>query len=199
MISRPWVNVLGIDPGFAHCGIGVVRLFPEGEQVVRVGVIRTQKADRKHKVLSTDDNFRRARHISTYLNRVIVDNHVQALAAEAKSYPRNASASAKVAMTWGVLADIVEMRKMPMVQITPQSMKKRLCGKISATKTALQDVLLRRYPGQFEVFMSRIPKGQWEHGFDAVGAVVSCLDDDVLLVARRMVGDERYQQGNSVG
>ena len=57
----------------------------------------------------------------------------------------------------------------------------------NVSKEEIRDVLLERYPKQFDAFMASTPGGQWEHGFDSVGALVTCLDSDVLRMARGMV------------
>lgn len=181
------VYVLGLDPGFASFGYSVVRFTPEGEEVITVNVIRTKKIDKKRNVLASDDNFRRARAIAAVLREVVIGFRPKAFAAEALSLPRNASAAAKVSMAWGILADIVEEFQIPLVQQSPQGIKKGLCGKVSATKAEVQQVVMDRYPGAFESFMSGTPKSQWEHGFDSVSAIVATLDSDVLRAVRGMV------------
>lgn len=185
-MSRP-IKVLGVDPGFASFGYSIVQLFPKSEEVLSVNVIRTKKSTKKQQVLVADDNFRRARAIAAMLSEVIAMHTPAAIAAEAMSFPRNASAAAKVAMSWGILASIVEELQLPLVQATPQQIKKTLTGKTTATKEDVREVLLDRYTNEFDPFMESTPAGQWEHGFDSVGAVVTCLDSDVLLMARGML------------
>lgn len=186
MADRP-IIVLGVDPGFASFGYSIVQLFPKSEEVLSVNVIRTKKSVKKQKVLVADDNFRRARAIAAILMEVISTHMPAAIAAEGMSFPRNASAAAKVAMAWGILAAVVEDLQLPLVQGTPQQIKKTLTGKTTASKEEVRDVLLERYPGQFAAFMQSTPTGQWEHGFDSAAAVVTCLDSDVLRMARGMV------------
>lgn len=181
------VYVLGLDPGFASFGYSILRLTPKGEEVVAVNVIRTKKTDKKRNVLASDDNFRRARAIAAVLREVVIGFRPKALTAEALSLPRNASAAAKVAMSWGILADIVEEFQLPMVQQSPQGIKKKLCGKMTASKVEVREFLLERYPGAFGMFMSSTPEGQWEHGFDAVSSTAATLDSDVLRAVRGMV------------
>ena len=191
------VFILGVDPGFASFGFDIVRLFPDHEEVVYTDVIRTQKSDKKQNVKAADDNFRRGQAISAVLHEIVKEWKPVALAAEAASWPRNAGATAKVAIAWGVLIDLCYVYKLPMVQASPQEIKKALCNDKSASKEDVRKVLENRYPGQFNNFKSHFPakkpprpNGQWEHGFDAAGAVVTCLDSDVLRMARGMASCE---------
>lgn len=189
------VFILGTDPGFASFGFSVVRLSKSTEEVIRSDVIRTQKSAKKSGVKAADDNFRRSQAISAMLHDVVKEYQPMALAAEAASYPRNASAAAKIAMSWGILADLCYVYQLPMVQASPQEIKKALCNDKSASKEDVRRAMETRYPGQFDEFKARFParkpprpNGQWEHGFDAAGAVVTCLDTDVLRMARGMSG-----------
>lgn len=165
-----------------------MKLTASTEKVRLVEVIRTKKSVKKQNVKAADDNFRRAGAIATVLHDVVGTWAPMAIAAEAMSFPRNASAAAKVAMTWGILADLAQVHHLPFVQATPQEIKKSLCGKQTATKADVREALLTLYKGQFDRFMEGTPEGQWEHGFDAVGSVVACLDSDIVRMARGMVG-----------
>ena len=181
------MNVIGLDPGFASFGVAVVNLLPDREIVEEMVVIRTQKSAKKKNVKAVDDNFLRACQISSELRTIIETLKPVAMVAESKSDPRNASVAGKVSMAWGVLADIAVDYRISMIQASPQEIKKVLCGNKSATKTDVQDEIEARYDGTaIEVFKKQYPAGQWEHGFDAVGAVVACLDDPVLQMVRRM-------------
>lgn len=181
------VFILGVDPGFASFGYSTVRLLPSIEEVMLTDVIRTQKSPKKLNVKAADDNFRRSQAIAAVLHEVVKRWQPVAIAAESMSFPRNASAAAKVAMAWGILSDLCYIYQLPMVQATPQDIKKALCGNKSATKEDVQKALEVRYGDQFLRFTQTVPAGQWEHGFDSVGAVVSCLDSDVIRMARGMV------------
>jgi len=181
------VFVLGVDPGFASFGVSIVELTASTERVRMTEVIRTKKSTKKQNVRAADDNFRRAGAIAAVLHDVVATWKPMAIAAEAMSFPRNASAAAKVAMAWGILADIAEVYSLPMVQATPQEIKRALCDKETATKVEVRDRLQTLYEGQFDQFTSGTPEGQWEHGFDATGAVIACLDSDIVRMARGMV------------
>lgn len=185
------VYVLGVDPGFASFGYAVVRLTQTAEVVTAVNVIRTQRSDKKRNIKAADDNFRRGQEIAAELYNAVKRFKPRVLTAEAASWPRNASATAKVAMSWGILITLCHQFQLPMVQASPQEIKKTLCGNKSATKESVRRALEDRYPGQFDSFKDSYPakrppkpNGQWEHGFDAVGSVVACLDTSVLRMAR---------------
>jgi crossover junction endodeoxyribonuclease RuvC len=186
-MTRSEVIVLGVDPGLASFGWGAVRLFPKLERIVRVEVIKTKPSPKKLKVLAADDTSRRARELATTLREVITRFKPVVIAAEAYSAPRHASSAGKLNRAWGVLDGLTVEFSLPLVQTSPQAIKKLLCEDASASKAQVQAALELRYDRQFQSFVERSPKGDLEHGFDAVGAVVACLDSDVILMARGML------------
>lgn len=126
---RPHVHVLGIDPGMRRVGWAVFRLYRDGLlDLVVAGAYDTAKATKKAKVLATDDNFRRARLVSRHIYDLAVEYDVKAICAEAMSFPRSSSVAAKMAMCWGSIAMLAELRDpLPVIQVTPQMIKKT-CG-----------------------------------------------------------------------
>ena len=183
------VCVIGADPGFASFGASIIELLPDREIVHNISVFRTKKSVKKINVKAADDNFRRAQYLAKSIEFLIKKWKPMAIAAETMSFPRNASAAAKVAMSWGILAYVCSVYEIPMVQASPQEIKGALCDNKSATKKDIQEALERRYISKaFAEFKYNYPEGQWEHGFDSVGAVVACLNTEVLKMARRISG-----------
>lgn len=176
------IIALGLDPGFASVGFALVEIHPVRETVVKLGVIHTEKSGAKQNVLAADDNVRRARELFIALNRE--GAWVKVVCAEAMSFPRHAPAAAKMAMGWGVIAALAEMRGWPIVQASPQAIKKSLCGARNASKQDVEHALTVRY-GQMP-WAEEVPRGQQEHAFDALAAVVCCLDSEVIRLARKL-------------
>jgi Holliday junction resolvasome RuvABC endonuclease subunit len=192
--------LFGIDPGFASVGWAVVSLHRgEGETVLGLGVIRTEPAKFKHKVLVAEDNVVRTSSIVKSLRAILTDPvglpvgagaDFRAICAESMSHTRNASAASKVALTWGVIVTLSDMLRLPLLQESPQKVKKALCASGDASKKEVQDALCARYSIQADAsarYLRDIPKGQHEHAWDALASVVACLNSDVVRMARQMV------------
>lgn len=184
--------VLGIDPGFSSVGYALVNILPESESLVRVGVLTTKKSAAKHAVYASDDNFRRSREIYRSLaDLVSYRGHVMAICVESMSFPRSSSVAAKVAMCWGVLASLSESLGIPLVQISPQDVKKCVCNSRTASKTDVFKALCKRYPDMKPMCDAmKIPNTQLEHPTDALATVVAALGGDVLRLARAAVTRE---------
>lgn len=178
------VYVIGCDPGFASFGYAVAELHIDGETFVEVNVIRTKKDTKKNKVLASEDNFRRCRAIYAALHSVIEKYRPICLTAETMSYPRNAANAAKMMMAWGVISSLAEQHQLAVAQASPVKIKQAVAGDPKASKEDVMNALRREYVGEFFPFQEALPKGQWEHGFDAAGTIVTCLDSDVLKLAR---------------
>jgi crossover junction endodeoxyribonuclease RuvC len=177
-------SVLGLDPGFSAFGFSVFDIRSHKEQVLDAGVILTKKSTKKRHVLACEDNFVRAREIATVLRTIIERHKVVCLCAEAMSFPPHASVAAKMAMSWGVIAALTVEYELPLVQPTPQMIKKALCGSVSASKDEVKKVVRKRYP-QIRLWLP-LATGVHEHIYDSAAAVVACLNSDVLLTIQRM-------------
>lgn len=180
--------VLGLDPGFANLGYAVVLFHADGhEEPVRMGVFRTDKSTKKQNVLAADDNLRRAREIVRFLRTLAKEHNIKALCAETMSYPRNSSTAAKMSLCWGAIAYLSEEFDIPIVQATPQSLKKSVAGKKTASKTGVQRALYKAYgKDALKALLPGVAASLLEHPYDALGAVAACRDSEVLRIARKM-------------
>jgi crossover junction endodeoxyribonuclease RuvC len=178
--------VLGIDPGLANMGYAVVQIHQTTEKVIKLGAISTEKSDKKLKVLSSDDNLRRAREMYKVLAAIVVEYEPAAICVEAKSFPRNASAAAKTSISWGLIAALSESRNLPVCQCSPQQIKKAMTGKVKSEKEEVQLALNNRYGQQLlaEAGITGLKKDKIEHPYDALAAIVTCLDSDILRLLR---------------
>lgn len=181
--------VLGLDTGLATFGYALVELSRDGTITpLRMGVVRTEKDARKNTVLATEDNLRRARVVAGVLEELVSVHRVRMLTAESMSLPRNASASAKIGMAWGIVAALSERYDLPLAQVSPQVLKKAVCPAIKgASKDEIQDALCARFhTTNLRALVAGLPKGMHEHPFDALGTIVACSDGEILRLARRM-------------
>ena len=182
--------VLGMDPGFASFGWAIMDLPRSWEVVCGVGVIRTAPAKKRLRVRATDDNLTRAGFIARHLREICHQDSPALICTEAFSQPRSATVAAKVAMSYGVIAGLAQSLGIPLLQVTPQEIKQSVCGRVAASKADVRDAIRARYPGHtaLDEFEAAYPEGQYEHGYDAVAAIVACLDSDMARLVRGMCG-----------
>lgn len=176
--------VLGVDPGIATFGWALVELSRRGEKLVEVGVVTTKPSDKRRRVRQSDDLARRAAELGAAVDALLARHSPRAVCAEAMSWPRNAGSAAKIGVGYGVLvAQVMVGRGLPLVQASPQEVRKALCGKASASKDEMRERVRDRL-GCAAFDRAPILASLFEHAHDAAAVVVACLDSDVLRMAR---------------
>lgn len=189
--------VLSTDPGFAAMGLTLVKLDrdPAHDEILTLQVFRTQKSNKKQKVLAAEDNVRRGRDlvrmVYPWLDKRYGSDLV-AICAEAMSFPRNSSAAAKLAMAWGMILTFAELHHLPILQASPKEIKKSTTGRGSASKDEVEEALKIKYgltEGNklMEEFSRSVPASAREHAWDALGAFVACQESDTIRLARKML------------
>jgi len=167
------LRIAAFDPGFASFGFCVLTASPRpagkppAVDAERAGVIRTEKASKKSNTFASDDIIQRAQTIRRALLEAAAGAHL--MAAESLSYPRNASTSAVMGVAFGVLASVAAEMSIPLINASPQAVKKALVGQISASKLEIEAAACARLPSLAE-YLDDLPKGEREHASDA-GAV----------------------------
>lgn len=177
--------LLGIDAGLANLGYSLVEVHPSFLIVWSAGVIETEKEKAKRHILASDDNVRRAREIYRGLVDLLSSHNVVAICMESQSIPRNAGAAAKTGMSFGCIAALAEDRGLPIVQESPQRIKKKLCGVMTASKEDIQAAVCRIYPEMHKI-LEGMNKTIREHAADATAAVHAGLDSEVIRTIRKL-------------
>ncbi len=122
--------VLGIDPGTAVTGYGVVRLGARGApELIECGVIRT-RADQR---LSA-----RLRDIHEGVSELIARHAPSLLAVEDVFYARNVRTTVVLGHARGVILLAGEMSGVSIVEYPPAVIKKTVVGRGAATKEQVQ-------------------------------------------------------------
>lgn len=182
------VRFMAIDPGFASIGWAIFDLSRDGVSVLAVGLVETKKATKKTKTLAAHDNWKRAHEIARQLSNLMVSYRVRAIAAEYMSFPRNASAAAKVALTWGVLAALTLWHApMPMLQVSPQETKLETTGSRSASKTDVGAAMDAMFLGLSALRANAAPVSKHEHINDAVAVGVAVLGSEEIGIMKSML------------
>lgn len=171
--------ILGVDPGFASLGLAAVELTLQTCAPLAAWVVHTEPSARKQAVRASEDNVRRCGELATALEAAVTRWSPVALAAETMSWPRNAGSAAKVALCWGVLVAVAHRHGLPLVQASPQDVKRALLGTKTASKEEMIAEVERRWPGLELSTQATLQ----EHAADAVAVVVACLDSPVLVTA----------------
>jgi crossover junction endodeoxyribonuclease RuvC len=123
------VIVLGIDPGTANTGYGVVLSHGGGLAALDGGVIET-----RHGIPLE----RRLADIHARVSDLIREHEPAALAVEDLYFGRNAHSAFAVGQARGVVLLSAGMAGIPCFSYTPQAVKQAVCGSGSAQKDQVQ-------------------------------------------------------------
>ena len=124
---------LGLDPGTATTGYGVVRLLDDGGlQPVEFGVISTPKDMSAPQRLSM--LFHR-------LNEILVQHHPDVCAVEKLFFQKNVSTAIAVGQARGVLLLALAEAGLDVAEYTPNEVKQAVTGYGSADKRQVQEMV----------------------------------------------------------
>jgi len=124
---------LGIDPGTATTGYGLVRIEADGSMVaVKYGVILTPK-----------DATAPARLVMLYdeLHQIIRDYHPEIAAVEKLFFSRNVTTALAVGQARGVVMLCLEQSGIEAFEYTPNEVKQAVAGYGSAQKKQVQEMV----------------------------------------------------------
>ena len=124
---------LGIDPGIAITGYGLVRLEPDGGlAVVHFGVILTPKTD---SVPARLDSLYHA------LRSLLKKHKPETAAVEKLFFQRNVSTAIAVGQARGVALLALQQAGLEVFEYTPNEVKQAVAGYGSADKKQVQDMV----------------------------------------------------------
>jgi crossover junction endodeoxyribonuclease RuvC len=121
--------VLGMDPGTATTGFGLVKYEKGREIMVRYGVIRTSPSM---------DMPQRLAKINREYNELLDEYHPDAVAIEELFHHKNAKTVITVAQCRGVLLMIPAARDIEIAEYTPLQVKQAVTGFGNADKKQVQ-------------------------------------------------------------
>jgi crossover junction endodeoxyribonuclease RuvC len=123
------VIIIGIDPGIANTGFGVVRTVGDRMVALDGGVIETADDERVE---------RRLGRLHESLGELIRWHEPKAMALEELYFGKNVSSAVSVGEARGVALVAAARHAVPCFDYTPQAVKKAVCGSGSADKGQVQ-------------------------------------------------------------
>jgi len=147
--------VMGIDPGTANLGFGVIRVEAGRMVALDGGVIETPPEERIENRLA---------RIHEGLTELVEWHRPTALAIEDLYFNRNVSSALKVGQASGVSMLAAAQRGVECFAYTPQAIKQAICGSGSAGKRQVQKMVAMR------LGLSEVP--QPDHAGDALAVAI---------------------------
>jgi crossover junction endodeoxyribonuclease RuvC len=116
---------LGIDPGTAACGFGIVASDGAGLRFVDAGTVRTDP--------SLSDSARLA-ELETALDQIVAHHQPDRVAVERLYFQRNVQTAMAVGQARGVALLVAARHGLPVTEPTPNEVKLAVCGNGAADK-----------------------------------------------------------------
>ncbi len=148
-------TIIGIDPGLAKTGYGIIRKHRGSFECIKYGVFTT---------LSRCPSGERLSAIYDGLKKVIQDYKPDEAGIESLYFARNISSALPVAQARGVVLLVMFQCGIPACEYPPQEIKQAIVGNGRAEKSQVQE-LVRMLLG-----MKDIP--QPDHAADALAAAI---------------------------
>jgi len=153
-----FVIAIGIDPGTAACGFGVVRLEADGGvRLVDAGVVRTP---------SDMPEAERLERLHAALGGLMAEHRPDRVAVERLFFQRNVQTAMVVGQARGIALLAAASAHVPIDEPTPNEVKQQICGSGSADKAQVA-AMVERLLG---VRLDGVP----DDATDALAAAIGC-------------------------
>lgn len=177
--------VLAFDLGLATCGWAGAELKKGATTIEGLGFIGTEKSSKKRDVLASHDDLRRARELWQTIDDKVRFYVPRVLIVERKSLPRNSSTAGKISMAWGVFAAIAQARELPVVQASPQEVRRFFELAKDASKDTITDAVMKTSPEAGRLLaVQQLNKADRQHPIDATAALYACLESEIVRAVR---------------
>lgn len=124
--------ILGIDPGYATTGFGLIRHHPDGIELLDCGVITTSP-ELPH--------GQRIQQTISDLLEIIEEFQPQEVALEEVFFSKNVTTALKVAECRGAIIYEMSRQQLPLTEYKPNQIKMNLCGYGAAPKIQMQKMV----------------------------------------------------------
>lgn len=162
--SKSRRRVLGIDPGLAGTGWGVLDDGPGGVLYVDHGIIKTEAG------------FPRAERlffITRSIRQIIEKYNPTEASVEKLFFGKNVSSAIPVAEARGVISACLAEKGIPMRELTPNAIKKGVTGSAGADKKQVQEMT------RIILSLKEVPKP--DHAADALAAAICAINAELTI------------------
>lgn len=126
--------IIGIDPGLATVGFGVIRKETDRISPVSYGCIRTS---------SGKQNPERLMEIYDEINELFEKYPPSVVAVEKLFFTNNITSAMSVSEARGVIFLAAQQKNIPVIEYTPKQVKQAITGSGRADKKQVQDMIKR--------------------------------------------------------
>ena len=167
------MRIIGIDPGLANTGWGIVDFDGQRFQPLLYGVINTKAGDR------LED---RIAYIAENVKKIAFENKAEALSIEDIFFAKNEKSAIGVAKVIGAVCYAMHTVNIPVSVFTPLQIKMAITGNGRADKFQVQEMC------RIIMKLEKIPRP--DHAADALAAAL-CLGNTGVTFKRMGIASKR--------
>jgi crossover junction endodeoxyribonuclease RuvC len=123
--------ILGLDPGLARLGYGIVSIESWEERFVQCGVIETKKGNIGPRLVE----------LRRDLNQIIAKYHPDRIVVETLFFSKNVKTAIAVAQARGVIMATCAESAALLIEVSPQDVKQAVTGYGAADKVQIQQMV----------------------------------------------------------
>ncbi len=128
-VSLRSITILGLDPGLATIGFGLIRITNDQPSLIEYGIIETKKKFTLGE---------RLRQIETDLTKLIKEYRPELAIVEKIFFHSNQKTVIDVSQARGVIMQTLAKHHISIQELTPLEVKSKLCGHGTAEKCQIQ-------------------------------------------------------------
>ena len=162
---------LGIDPGTAVCGFGVVSLEDGTLRLVDAGVVRTD---------STHTDAQRLSALHAALRQLLILHRPHRVGVERLFFQRNVQTAMTVGQARGIALLVAAQAGLEVDEPTPNEVKQAVCGNGAADKGQVAAMVARL----LDVAMDGVP----DDATDALAVAIGCAYRGVATAKMQAIG-----------
>jgi crossover junction endodeoxyribonuclease RuvC len=126
--------IIGIDPGLARVGYGVIAVHNRQPEPICYGCIESGKEQRTSE---------RLLHIYAEVSALLLKYPPAHIAVEKLFFTKNITSAMSVSEARGVILLLAEQQKIPVTEYTPNQVKQAITGSGRADKRQMQEMIMR--------------------------------------------------------
>lgn len=174
------IRIVGIDISLRNLGASLCEYDCETNKLTVLGTNTMSPSDISGKqVRQNSKDIRYALQHATALRKVAAKADL--ICVEVPTGSQTARASASYGICIGVIGSLKEYSDIPMIEVTPDAVKKIATGRSSATKQEIIDWVLKMNPEtNFSKHLGKISVTKAEHQADSIAAIYAAMDSETF-------------------
>lgn len=121
------MRILGIDPGSARMGYGVIEANGSSLKLLDSGLLKIKSSDKEERLLELADSF----------EKILEKEKPDLISIEKLYFVKNIKTGMDVAQSRGIIIFLAKKQKIPIVEYSPSEIKMNIAGNGNADKKAV--------------------------------------------------------------